>query len=201
MAEVLGAWHGRLSRRRLLAGASAASTLLLTAGPGCANQRRPAAQTDGAAKPAGAATPKRGGTLIDARYQVLTGRAMDPHTETPTSNKMRRLWYQGLLGYNLRSYAIEPEVAQRWEQPSKTEYVLHLNPGVNWQNKPPADGRSLTANRRRRRLQPGARRNAPATVRQPGLSGHRRYDPGSRCIYAAGYHEAAGRGVPQETEQ
>src|ERR1700686_4084194 len=108
MASVRGLMNRKLARRRLIAGAGGA-TAFSALSAACATKR-------GASTPAGrpAGAPKPGGTLIDARYQVLTGRAMDPDTETPTSNKMRRLWYQGLLGYKLSTYEIEPEVAQKW---------------------------------------------------------------------------------------
>lgn len=50
-----------------------------------------------------------------------------------------------MLAYNFRTFAIEAELAQKWEQPSPTEYVFHLQPGVKWQNKAPANGRLLTS--------------------------------------------------------
>ncbi|HXG36980.1 MAG TPA: ABC transporter substrate-binding protein, partial [Dehalococcoidia bacterium] len=55
-----------------------------------------------------------------------------------------RLFYQGLLAYDPRTYDIKPQLAQRWEQPSQTEYIFHLQPDVKWHNKPPANGRALT---------------------------------------------------------
>ena len=54
-------------------------------------------------------------------------------------------FYQGLVRLNPRTASVEAELAQKWEQPSPTEYVFHLQPGVKWQNKPPASGRLLTA--------------------------------------------------------
>jgi peptide/nickel transport system substrate-binding protein len=142
----------RFARRRLLAGATASvSGLALAAGTGCSSSRgRKSGVSQGAAvapAPTSSATvqARRGGTVVDARFQVLNGRPMDPATDTPISNKMRRLWYQGLLGYDMRTYAIEPEVAQKWEQLDQTSYVFHLQPGVKWHNKPPANGRALTA--------------------------------------------------------
>jgi peptide/nickel transport system substrate-binding protein len=132
----------RINRRRLLGGAALGSAGLAAAGLiGCAPTERPAPETSAPE----AKQPKRGGSLIDSRFQVLTGRTMDPHKETPTSNKMRRLWYQGLLGYRISTRTIEPEVAQKWEQPSEMEYIFTLQPGVKWHNKAPANGRALTA--------------------------------------------------------
>lgn len=53
--------------------------------------------------------------------------------------------YQGLLGYDPNTYAVQPELAQKWEQVSPTELVFHLQSGVKWHNKPPVSGRELTA--------------------------------------------------------
>lgn len=50
-----------------------------------------------------------------------------------------RLHYQGLLTYDP-----VPELAARWEQPSQTEYIFTLQPGVKWHHKPPANGRPFT---------------------------------------------------------
>ena len=40
---------------------------------------------------------------------------------------------------------LEPEIIQKWEQTSQTEYVLHIAPGIKWHNKPPVNGRELTS--------------------------------------------------------
>lgn len=55
------------------------------------------------------------------------------------------LFYQTVVRRNPRTAEVEPELAQRWEQPSPTEYILRLAPGVKWHNKPPVNGRLLTA--------------------------------------------------------
>jgi len=45
----------------------------------------------------------------------------------------------------MTTLAVEPEGAQKWEQPSPTEYLFHLQPNVKFHNKPPANGRLMTA--------------------------------------------------------
>jgi peptide/nickel transport system substrate-binding protein len=40
---------------------------------------------------------------------------------------------------------LEPDLAERWEQPDDTTVVFYLRKGVRWQNKPPVNGRELTA--------------------------------------------------------
>jgi peptide/nickel transport system substrate-binding protein len=52
---------------------------------------------------------------------------------------------QNLLRLKPRTYEVEPELGQRWEQPSETQYIFTLAPNVKWHNKPPANGRALTA--------------------------------------------------------
>jgi len=38
---------------------------------------------------------------------------------------------------------VEPDLAERWEEPDTTTVVFHLRKGVRWQNKPPLNGREL----------------------------------------------------------
>jgi len=40
---------------------------------------------------------------------------------------------------------LEADLAESWAQPSPTTYVFKLRKGVRWHNKPPVDGRELTA--------------------------------------------------------
>ena len=106
------------------------------------------AKPQAAARPANA-SPKRGGVLIHAGglagdLDTVDG-SIDPHTATAPGGKSYRLVYQGLLGYDIGTYAVQSELAQKWEQPSPTEYVFTLQPNVKWQNKPPANGRALSA--------------------------------------------------------
>src|SRR5213594_597345 len=43
------------------------------------------------------------------------------------------------------SFTVEPDLAERWEEPDDTTMDFHLRRGVRWQNKPPVNGRELTA--------------------------------------------------------
>jgi peptide/nickel transport system substrate-binding protein len=43
------------------------------------------------------------------------------------------------------TFALEPDLAESWTQPNETTYVFKLRRGVRWHNKPPANGRELTA--------------------------------------------------------
>jgi peptide/nickel transport system substrate-binding protein len=56
-----------------------------------------------------------------------------------------RLFYQGLVRANPRTGNPEAEIAEKWEQPTQTDYIFSLAPGIKWHNKAPASGRLLTA--------------------------------------------------------
>ena len=43
------------------------------------------------------------------------------------------------------TFIVEPDLAERWEEPDDTTYIFHLRKGVKWHNKPPVNGRELVA--------------------------------------------------------
>ena len=43
------------------------------------------------------------------------------------------------------TFTVEPDLAERWEQPDDLTYVFYLRKGVRWHNTPPVNGRELTA--------------------------------------------------------
>lgn len=115
---------------------------------GCSTAKNPGGSSTGNAPGPAAAQPRRGGALtyaggLGGSYDTQ-GRTFDPYIQTQQSSKSYGLFYSRLVSYNLRTYAIEPDLAQKWEQPSHTEYLLHLQPGVKWHNKPPVNARPLT---------------------------------------------------------
>ena len=147
-------WAGfdraRLSRRRVLLTAAGGGVTALATGA-CKGGSGQGEKTNGAGGTATvtAKQPKKGGVLTYAggsgfAYDTQS-RTFDPDIQTQFGAKGYMLFYERLLSYNLRTYAIEPELAQKWEQPSATEYVFHLQPNVKWQNKPPVNGRPLVA--------------------------------------------------------
>lgn len=133
-------WQRTLTRRRVLKGMALSGAGLVVAGMlGCGREERPT--TTPVAK-----TPKPGGIInVGLNNGQTRGRTLDPHTSTQTFAATYRLFYQGLLGFNAQTNEVEPELARGWEQPSQTEYIFSLQPGVKWHNKPPANGRPLTA--------------------------------------------------------
>jgi peptide/nickel transport system substrate-binding protein len=132
---------GSVTRRRALRGATAIGAGLALVTAGC----RVGSQT---AKPSGPTTgkPQSGGTV--RRRSVTQGYqgGFDPHIQAGSQTGEMGFFYQGLVKLNSQSTALEPQIAQRWEQPSQTELLLHIQPGVKWHNKAPASGRPLTAN-------------------------------------------------------
>ncbi len=100
--------------------------------------------------PAGgpAPTPKRGGTL-NATFSSDPAH-LDPHRGTTAQNFIP-LVYNGLVrfktGTDVRvdEYIIEPDLAERWEQPDPTTYIFHLRRGVRFHDVAPVSGRELTS--------------------------------------------------------
>ena len=53
--------------------------------------------------------------------------------------------YPFLTGYMAPLYALTGAVAESWEQPDPTTYVFNIRSGIHWHDKPPVNGRELTA--------------------------------------------------------
>jgi peptide/nickel transport system substrate-binding protein len=153
MADRMDYWtrsRGRLKRRHLLVGSTAAVAAMGLAG--CGGSNKSTSTTGGSAPASGGAAkqPKKGGLLVHVGGSAFgsydsAGTQIDPAINTPNGARGFRLIYQALLGYDPRTYTVQPELAQKWEQISPTEVVFHLQPGVKWQNKAPLSGREFTA--------------------------------------------------------
>lgn len=95
-----------------------------------------------------AEAPRRGGVL-NATFSSDPAH-LDPHRGVTAQNFVP-LVYNGLVrfktGTDVRTdeYILEPDLAERWEQPNPTTYVFHLRRGVRFHNIPPVNGRELTA--------------------------------------------------------
>jgi peptide/nickel transport system substrate-binding protein len=146
MGQVSGPWAGRrFSRRRAIAAAGAgvaASAIACNSNKGAST---PAASSQASAT---AKQPKKGGVINYAGGVWgsfdLQGRTFDPHIQTQSGARSYTLWYDRLLAYDLTKWTVQPSLAQKWEQPSPTEYLFHLTPNVKWQDKPPLNGRPMT---------------------------------------------------------
>jgi peptide/nickel transport system substrate-binding protein len=98
-------------------------------------------------RPAGA--QKRGGILKVRGYDPPH---FDPHqTLNFKTNTTLSFVYSKLVRHKVGAgiapgtFAIEPDLAERWEEPDELTAVFYLRKGVRWQNKPPVNGRELTA--------------------------------------------------------
>ncbi len=95
---------------------------------------------------AAAAKPKYGGTL---RHNQPTGVAphLDPHTSSLTgAGNFSFMIYNSLLRLRVKDQLPEPGLAATMpEQPDKTTFIFKLRPGVKFHNRPPVNGRVVTA--------------------------------------------------------
>ena len=125
-----------ISRRNLLkagGGALAAATVVPHLGAGTAT----------------AQTPKRGGTVS---LRLWDPPHFDPHLTISykinvlyTFTHSRLLKHKAGPGVMPGTFPIEGDLAESWTQPTETTYIFKLRKGVRWHNKPPVNGRELTA--------------------------------------------------------
>lgn len=96
-----------------------------------------------------AGQPRRGGLLRVRGYDPVH---FDHHLTTNfKTNTTLSFVYSTLVRFTVGAdaspgiFAVEPHLAERWEQPDDKTYVFHLRKGVKWHNKPPLNGRELVA--------------------------------------------------------
>jgi peptide/nickel transport system substrate-binding protein len=96
-----------------------------------------------------AQTPKKGGTLALRTWDpphwdhMLT---ISYKTHIPlTFTHSRLLKHKGGPGVAPGTFPIEGDLAESWSQPNETTYVFKLRKGVRFHNKPPVNGREMTA--------------------------------------------------------
>jgi peptide/nickel transport system substrate-binding protein len=110
---------------------------------------------------AGAEVPKRGGTMTIswpsdwAAWDPTKAQAIRVTHMFFTSNKLiQGDWTKGPQGNGTTSWEwgylgdvslLTGELAERWETPDPTTIIYHLRKGVKFHNKPPVNGRELTA--------------------------------------------------------
>src|SRR5881275_623286 len=98
---------------------------------------------------ASAQTPRRGGTLALRLWdppnwdldQTISYKTHIAHTFTHS----RLVKHKAGPGVAPGSLVIEGDLAESWTRPNETTYVFKLRKGVRWHNKPPVNGRELTA--------------------------------------------------------
>jgi len=99
--------------------------------------------------PAHAQSPKRGGTLS---LRLWDPPHWDPHlTISYKTNVLYTFSHSRLLKFKAGpavqpgTLTLEGDLAESWSQPNDTTYIFKLRKGVRWHNKPPVNGRELTA--------------------------------------------------------
>ena len=128
--------RARIHRRDLLAlGAGALAVSALPSGL--------------APRAAWAQAPRRGGTLS---LRLWDPPHWDPHLTVSYKTHIaysfthsRLLKHKAGPAVTPGTFPIEGDLAESWTQPNETTYVFKLRRGVRWQNKPPVNGRELTA--------------------------------------------------------
>jgi ABC-type transport system substrate-binding protein len=99
---------------------------------------------------AGAQTPKRGGMLRIADREAPN---LDPHLSVSfLTHSWANMVYSQLVRFPHGSeqkhpadFAIVPDLAEKWEYKNPTTLVFTLRKGVKFHNKPPVNGREVTA--------------------------------------------------------
>ncbi|MDO8476269.1 MAG: ABC transporter substrate-binding protein [Candidatus Rokubacteria bacterium] len=99
--------------------------------------------------PVQAQAPKRGGTLS---LRLWDPPHFDPHlTISYKTNVLYTFSHSRLLKFKAGpavqpgTFTLEGDLAESWTQPNDTTYIFKLRKGVRWHNKPPVNGRELTA--------------------------------------------------------
>ena len=110
-------WAWALGRRRAC----------LQRAPSSGSAQPQSSTTAGAAK-----QPRSGGSLNHATGTAggfdSLGLTFDPHIQGLSAEQSYTLFYERLLGYNPLTYKVEPEIGQKWELISPTEYRFTLQP-------------------------------------------------------------------------
>jgi peptide/nickel transport system substrate-binding protein len=140
-----------LGRRRALAGAAAGSLAAFLAACGGNDKKDSDAGTSpggavSTSAPGAAATsqPKRGGTR---RYVWQGTSHLDVHQDSISGAQgIVSAAYDRLLWFQDKEQIPEPDIAEKMpEQPDPTTFIFKIRDGVKFHDKPPVNGRTLTA--------------------------------------------------------
>jgi peptide/nickel transport system substrate-binding protein len=96
-----------------------------------------------------AQTPKRGGTLAirtwdPPHFDPFQTISYKTHIALSFTHS-RLLRHKAGPSVAPGTFPIEGDLAESWTQPNETTYIFKLRKGVRWHNKPPVNGRELTA--------------------------------------------------------
>ena len=102
--------------------------------------------------------PEYGGTLTYASHNIVphTDAYFHHHPGEHVSSVVEKLtmldWAAPRDVFNIRTHTstaplslYKGHLAESWEKPDDTTFIFHIRKGVHWHNKPPMNGRELTA--------------------------------------------------------
>jgi peptide/nickel transport system substrate-binding protein len=143
--------RGRLTRREALQalGLSGLGVALLSA---CSQAAAPVAPTAAASAPKPAGSPKDGGSLRMYLAPENTP-TLDPYLNVSVrTQEPAAFFYSRLImprkgpGIHGLAYIFEGDLAESWKaSDDQLSYTFTLRPDIRWQNKPPVNGRPITA--------------------------------------------------------
>jgi peptide/nickel transport system substrate-binding protein len=148
LSSCSGWWsQSRLGRRSALGGLGAAGVAAIAAA--CGGRASP--RSAGPAARAQAGTPRAGGTFN--LFELNDFFDFDPTIQGSSSPNWdaTMLAYDTLLDFDrsanvaFTDIVLRPRLAQKWETPDAQTYTLHLQPGVQFANQQPVNGRPLSA--------------------------------------------------------
>ncbi len=140
-------WQRQISRRRMLQGVAVGGAGLAAAAViGCGDEEEPSAQPTGTG--AAAEQPRQGGTFAYTQTSEVAP-TMDTHRISHTLFQGMGLAYNKLVKHDFSKYpgeiAFIGELAENWENPDPTTWVLNIHHGVKFHNIAPVNGRELKA--------------------------------------------------------
>ena len=128
---------GGVSRRQFVHGVGTSSLLAL----GLSSTANIALAQDSSPRPGGVARMRGKDPLGWDPMRTVSARTHIPISFT--HNRLVR--HKAGPDIEFGQMIVEPDLAERWEQPSDTRYIFHLRQGVRWHDKPPVGGRELVA--------------------------------------------------------
>ncbi len=140
----------RVTRRRMLQGTALTGAGLAAAAViGCGDEEEGGGTSPGTTTPPASGTtggtPTRGGVFSWSGSVGQYGHLDSSQAPSIGPNQLALLWGDALLTYQASDMTVTPNVASGYEQPDQTTIVFTLTPNIKFHNKPPVNGRALTA--------------------------------------------------------
>jgi peptide/nickel transport system substrate-binding protein len=132
----------RLNRRNLLLSSGAAGIALAAAA--CSSKSNGSSGTSSSSSSGAVFKPQKGGTLTFATTTPDNWVQTDPHTALIFS--IWQIISRNAVRLDGDTKKITGQAVEKWEVPGDgSQFILHVRPNLKIQNKPPASGRTFTA--------------------------------------------------------